>query len=426
MKSFFEEIKEKEILILGLGREGQSTYRVLRQAFPHKKLGIADGNPKVKELLIDDPAIRFYFGKNYLQSIKSYDLIFKTPGISLKAHHCRDKEKITSQTDLFMHYYGRQTIGVTGTKGKSTTSSLIAHILKENGKDVVLLGNIGIPALDKLSEIHDNTIVVFELSAHQLEYVHHSPKIAVLLNIFPEHLDHFKSFEAYQQAKMNVTRFQQEDDLLVTTKMPAIKVTDSKATVLFFEDGINVNPDLVRLKGIHNLNNIKAAVLAVGRFGINPEDALKAAASFEPLPHRMEYVGYFGSIHFYNDSISTIPESAMAAIEAIGNINTIILGGYDRGLNYTVLLEFLKKSNIKNIIFTGVAGRKMFALFSKQNHPEKKQFLVDTLEEAFEIIKKQTDKNSICLLSPAAASYDKFHNFEHRGDVFKALAKKLH
>ncbi len=425
MRKFLNDIKHKKILILGLGREGLSTYKVLRKAFPDKKLAIADGNPDVRSLLQDDTNIEYRLGEDYLLSIRDFDLVFKTPGISLKDFACSEREKITSQTDVFMQYFGRQTIGVTGTKGKSTTSSLIAHILKENGKDVVLLGNIGIPAFDKLSEISENTIVVFELSAHQLEYVHHSPKAAVLLNIFPEHLDHFKNFDAYRLAKLNVTKYQHKDDLLVTTKALAEDILTSKATTLFFEEGNNINPDTIQLKGIHNLNNVKAAVLAARFFGVKEQNAVKSAGSFKPLPHRMEYVGYYGNIHFYNDSISTIPQSAIAAIEAIGNIDTLILGGFDRGLDYLSLLEFVERSTIKNIIFTGMAGKKMFALFSGMNHHGKLTFLVDGLVEAFEIIKKHTPENGICLLSPAAASYDQYHNFEHRGDVFKALAKDL-
>ena len=425
MEKFLDKIKNRQLLILGLGKEGQSTYRLLRKVFPEKMLGVADGNPKVKELLLDDSLIRFHLGKDYLQSIKKYDLIFKSPGISLKDVKCSNREKITSQADIFMQYYGKQTIGVTGTKGKSTTSSLIAHILKKNGRDVILLGNIGIPAFDKLAEIKKNTIVVFELSAHQLEYIHHSPRVAILLNIFPEHLDHFKSYEAYRMAKLNIVAFQQAESLLITTRVLSRDVLEGKPKIEFFEKGNNPNPDKVQLKGVHNLNNVKAAVLAVSPFGINEADALNAASSFKPLPHRMEYVGQFGGIHFYNDSISTIPESAMAAVKAIGDINTIILGGFDRGLDYSELLAFLEESNIKNILFTGPAGRKMFNLFSKIKHSNKQLFLIDGLEEAFDIIKTYTEKDGICLLSPAAASYDRFHNFEHRGDVFKLLAKKL-
>ncbi len=419
------QIKDKKLLILGFGREGKSTFSLLRQLFPHKTIGIADSNQKIKETLSYENNLRFHLGNNYLQSIKEYDLIFKSPGVSLKDFDCRDHEKITSQTDLFLRYFGRQTIGVTGTKGKSTTASLIEHILKENNKKVVLLGNIGIPAFDKINEITPDTIVVFELSAHQLEYVHSSPKVAVLLNIFPEHLDHFKNFDAYKKAKLNIAYFQQSTDALITSEKLKDDISPFRPKQLFYDSGSALNANNFLLKGEHNLNNIKAAIMAVEPFGVNNQQAMQAAQSFKPLPHRLEYVGKFGDIHFYNDSISTIPQSAVAAIKAIGKVDTLILGGFDRGLDYSELIDFLTTTTIKNIIFTGPAGKTMYNLFLKQSPGNINLFRSEDVKEAFEVIKKHTSNGGICLLSPAAASYDRYHNFEHRGDVFKALAQEM-
>lgn len=425
MEHLFREFDNKSIVLLGLGREGISTYKWLRKAFPDKILGIADGNPAVKEKLHDDPFLAYHLGDDYLNSLSDYDLIFKSPGISLKNINCSDTEKITSQTDLFLRYFGRQTIGVTGTKGKSTTSSLIAHILKKNNKKVVLLGNIGIPAFDMLDKIDGNTLVVFEMSAHQLEYVHYSPRVAVLLNIFPEHLDYFLSFEAYKAAKLNIVKFQNSHDLLITSMDLSDEFMYLNSEVKYFEKGEEIAPKTMLLKGIHNLNNIKAAILAVKYFGVDDVSALKAASSFIPLPHRLEYVGQYGGIFFYNDSISTIPESAIAAIEAVGRVDTLILGGFDRGLNFSKLVSFLEKHPVRNLIFTGPAGKTMAALFSGNQKIGSSLFEVSNLKDAFGIIKKNTPKNGVCLLSPAAASYDEFYNFEHRGDMFKLLVKEL-
>lgn len=425
MENLFKSLKNKKLLIAGFGKEGKSTYKLLRKYFPGKVIGIADSNYDVKGQIPNDKNISFHLGENYLKSIKEYDLVFKSPGISLKDFPCSNSEKITSQTDIFMRFFGGQTIGVTGTKGKSTTATLINHILKENDKDTVLLGNIGIPAFDKLLEIKENTIVVFELSAHQLEYVHHSPRVAVLLNIFPEHLDHFKSFEAYKNAKLNITKFQKPENLLITSKTLSGHFTKTVSKVLYFEDSMSIAPGKVQLKGAHNLNNIKAAILAVEPFGVTRENAMKAAYGFKSLPHRLEYVGKFGGIHFYNDSISTIPQSAIAAVKAIGSIDTLILGGFDRGLDFTDLLDFISEEPVKNIIFTGPAGKKMYDLLLNRSGNSTKLFLVEGVEDAFEIIKEHTDRDGICLLSPAAASYDRYHNFEHRGDIFKALAQKM-
>jgi len=425
MERLFESLKNKKILIAGFGKEGKSTYKLLRKYFSDKVIGIADRNSGVKELISDDNNVRFHLGTEYLQSIKQYDLIFKSPGISLKDYPCSNREKITSQTDIFMEIFGQQTIGVTGTKGKSTTSSLIAHILKESGKEQVLLGNIGIPAFDKISEIKKNTIVVFELSAHQLEYLHHSPKVAVLLNIFPEHLDHFGNLAAYKNAKLNIAKFQNNEDILVTSKSLENCFAKTKSKISYYEGSMKISPGRVQLKGSHNINNVRAAILSVEPFGISREKALLAASGFKPLPHRMEYVGKFGGINFYNDSISTIPESSIAAIKAIGSIDTLILGGFDRGLDFSGLINFLLTEPIKSIIFTGPAGKKIYEMFLNRASKNTKLFLADGIEDAFKIIRKHTTKGGKCLLSPAAASYDRYNNFEHRGDIFKALAQKM-
>ncbi|RLD88446.1 MAG: UDP-N-acetylmuramoyl-L-alanine--D-glutamate ligase [Bacteroidetes bacterium] len=425
MKNLQEEIKNKSVLLLGLGREGLSSYQWLRKAFPEKELGIADGNPAVKQKLQEDVNLQFHLGEKYLDSIKAYDIIFKSPGISLKDYACSNREKITSQTDLFLRYYGRQTIGVTGTKGKSTTSSLIAHILKTNGKKVVLLGNIGIPAFNRLDQITEDTVVVFEMSAHQLEYVHHSPKIAVLLNIFPEHLDHFKTFDAYKAAKLNIAKFLGKDDLLVISENLYGEFSGLQPEVSYYEKGRDIDPDTLLLKGSHNLNNVKAAILAVKPFGVDYMSALKSASSFKPLPHRLEYVGKYGGIHFYNDSISTIPESTVAALNAVDGVDTLILGGFDRGLDFSKLVDYLAIHTVSNLIFTGPAGKKMIVLFKSNPEIKSALFEVASLGDAFKIIAKVTSKEGVCLLSPAAASYDEFHNFEHRGDAFKRLARQM-
>ena len=425
MEDLFRRLKNKKLLLLGLGREGLSSYKWLRKAFPKKLLGVADGNPLVKEKLVNDSFLEFHLGDDYLTTLKDYDLIFKSPGISLKDVHCTDKEKITSQTDLFLQFYGKQTIGVTGTKGKSTTASLITHILKENNKRAILLGNIGIPPLDRIDEIDKDTVVVFEMSAHQLEFVHHSPKVAVLLNIFPEHLDHFSGFEAYKTAKLNITKFLEQDDLLVTTGNLSGELKKVKSAIKFFESEADISPGDMQLKGAHNLNNVKAAILAVKPFGIDTVSAFKAATTFKPLPHRLEYLGVHGGIRFYNDSISTIPESAIAAVQAVGEVDTLILGGFDRGLDFSKLVSFLEKHPVNNLIFTGPAGKKMIALIQNDDKIASSLFEVANLKQAFEVIKKVTPLGGVCLLSPAAASYDEFHNFEHRGDVFKQLALQL-
>ncbi|MDR1951191.1 MAG: hypothetical protein LBP96_03060, partial [Bacteroidales bacterium] len=211
------------ILILGFGREGKSTYKHLRKSNPTGLLTIADQNPDIAN---DDifrectdvacNAPMFKLGNDYLQNLDEYDVIIKSPGISLKDFpDLMTDERITSQTDLFLQEFHKQIIGITGTKGKSTTASLIYHILKKQSDNVILVGNIGVPPFDLYEKIDENTKIVYELSSHQLQHIQVSPHIAVLLNIYQEHLDHYNTYEEYQQSKWNITRCQNEDDFFV-------------------------------------------------------------------------------------------------------------------------------------------------------------------------------------------------------------------
>ncbi len=434
-----------KLLILGFGREGQSTYRVLRKYYPRLPLHIADRNEQVREteLIRGDERIVFHLGEDYLSVLSSGKwVIIKSPGIKLE--NSADRLTLSSQTDLFLEYFGDQTIGVTGTKGKSTTSSLIHHLLEKTGKKTLLLGNIGIPPFDMTEKIGRDTCVVFELSAHQLEYVQHAPRVAVLLNIFPEHLDHFSDLETYRQAKINIFRYQRSTDVAIMhfdfaeeTKGKPLLFGFHKAKnlaafahedqLLFTDPEVSFEANTAdrTLLGRHNLLNMLAALLAVRQCGVELTDAYKHISSFDPLPHRLEHVGNFKAIDFYNDSISTVPESTLAAVEALGKVKTLILGGYDRGLDYRQMVGVLNESEIRNFIFLGKAGEVMLREFYDLNS-SKNLVQVQTIDEAVDYALQHTGPG-ICLLSPAAASYDQFHNFEHRGDAFKkALERNGH
>ncbi len=422
MDKLKKDLEGKKILILGFGKEGRATLKKLRQWFPEMIIGVADKNTELISVLHEKHLV-LHLGEDYLKSIYDYDVVIKSPGISLENVQT-EKIHITSQTDIFLTTFRNRIIGVTGTKGKSTTASLIYHFLKSAQKKSVLLGNIGVPAFEKLDVIDDDTIIVYELSAHQLQNVHNSPHIAVLLNIFPEHLDFFKSFEDYRAAKFNINRFQQKGDLLVVEKTLKNQIINSIPQVEFIEN--EFYHENIPLKGSHNLKNIEAAVKAVQKLGISAVKALKSLSSFKPLPHRLEYVGNYGRIDFYNDSIATVPEAVIEAVKTLENVDTIILGGYDRGLDYAELLCFLRDNkNVRNLIFTGKAGEIMYQMIMTQPKNGKKYFFVDNMGQAFDIIKKYTPENGTCLLSPAAASYDMYHNFEHRGDIFKTFAKNF-
>lgn len=417
-KAFLENLLEgnKKVLLLGFGREGRSSYKLLRSYFPELEICIADQQQQIDGLqeLKNDKYLTFHLGDNYKDAVSKYKLVLKSPGVSFKDFPIPDVTIISSQADLFLRYFRNQTIGVTGTKGKSTTASLIAYLLEKSGKKTVLLGNIGVPAFDMIDQIDEQTIVVFELSAHQLEYLHSSPQVAVLLNVFPEHLDHFESFEKYREAKLNIFKHQKTGDTAISEAK-----LKSEGLELPFDS------KLLPLKGAHNQKNILAALQAVSAFGIDKKELLPFLKSFKPLPHRMEFVGEFGGVQFYNDSISTVPESAIAAMETLQNVETIILGGFDRGIDYSGLVDYLVKYPIRSIIFLGKAGETMFALFQQENQLFANLFLVNNLKEALSIVRNNSGQGAVCLLSPAAASYDQFHNFEHRGDVYKELIGEM-
>lgn len=428
-----------KILILGYGKEGRSTYSFLRKHFPEVLLGISDINSEIahETTLLNDCNLELFLGDDYLKVLNHFDIIIKSPGVCIGDENNELSDKITSQTDLFLQCYAAQVVGVTGTKGKSTTVSLIRHFLEVAGKKVLLLGNIGVPAFDMIDEIENDTVIVYELSAHQLEFIHRSPHIAVLLNVFPEHLDYFNSYRDYRKAKFNIFRYQNNNDyLIIHESIRKDQDFPESAGTGRVEKGNNKNRILeisdketrfkiknLPLSGDHNLININAALLVVDELGVDAEEAISSLDSFRSLPHRLENIGEFGDIGFINDSISTVPESTIAAVKAFNNIDTLILGGYDRGLDYSELVAFLQTSNIRNFIFLGKAGDRMFHIFKKNT--AKRLFKTDSIENAFSIIIQKTARGSICLLSPAAASYDQFHNFEHRGDTFKALAAKL-
>lgn len=431
INTIFKRLRGKRILILGFGREGKSSLAFIQKFMPHAEVGIADKNEAAfKDLLENTKNLtnplnpKLYFGDNYFDAINDYDIVLKTPGISLLGKNV-DLSKITSQTDLFLEEFHDQIIGITGTKGKSTTSTLIYHLLKESGRDAILAGNIGIPVFDIIERINSGTIVVFELSAHQLQFIHRSPHIGILLNVFEEHLDHFGTFEAYRNAKLNIIRKMGERDWAVTNDefcYEADKMMIRSLNYQYYDFGVNW--DDVPLKGDHNRMNIKAALCAIHAFGITIDEVLPYLYTFQPLEHRQELVGTFHGVTFYNDSISTIPQAAIAAIKTIKNVTFLLLGGFDREIDYSPLVEYLKMNPLKHILFTGKAGERMVKMLQDAGYQGDIKKIKD-LNEAFEIIKGLSKPGDVCLLSPAAASYDQYKNFEERGRVFKDLARKF-
>ena len=397
-----------------------------------------------------------------------FDVIFRSPGIpvwhltsavydgegdsSYVANGLISREKITSQTELFLERYSEQVIGVTGTKGKSTTSSLIHNILKTAGMDTILAGNIGNPVFHFVDMIGPATRIVFEMSSHQLEYLSVAPHISILLNLFQEHLDAYPSFIDYQLAKVNITKYQQEsdwliynlDDELVAGHMVSYAAERKTAPFsllnepspggfirdgwICFSDGSEttlvwkIHQDRF-LRGEHNLKNILAAVNAAMIMGVGPEMIQDGIATFKGLEHRLEYVGMFHGIHCYNDSIATIPEASMEAIRAVPNVDTLIAGGFDRGIDYGPFAAYLGKSSVRNIILLGAAGIRIGGYLEWMELSGRHLFYINRFDDFRDVAFRETRPGFACLLSPAAASYDEFKNFEERGKRFRELVK---
>lgn len=422
----------RRILIAGYGREGKSTHALLNKILDGERVDIA----------CNDEEIFAHLDQARLQN-EPYDLIIKSPGISTMKFEGRcELNTITSQTDLFLQVYHDITVGVTGTKGKSTTTTLIHHVLKHSipGCNVVLAGNMGIPLFDILDQLNDHSRVVAEFSCHQLENIHCSPHVSVILNLYQEHLDHYHSYHDYQMAKMQIALHQDAHDAcflggdsqdLMDLLRSEELCLPSRSAIFTYQDALNDGIDKLSttLTGRHNITNIYVAKLVAEFLSVSSDQFTEALASFRGLPHRLQQVGTYHGITFYNDSISTIPEACIAAMEALPQVDTVILGGFDRGIDYSPLGNYLVDHPHlpRNIVFVGKAGARMHEEWSARNdNPLADRNVL--LESDYEVIVQwcyqHTAPGSVCLLSPAAASYDAFKNFEHRGQVFEELILK--
>ena len=403
-----QNLKNKKIIIVGFGREGKNTYKTLKKLFPLKSIALADK----KEIKADEREI--YTGKDYLNNLKNYDVIIKTPGIPFnEVKKNAGLAKITSQTELFLENCPGKVIGVTGTKGKSTTSTLIYKILKDSFKNVKLVGNMGKPCLSYLLTAKPKDIFVFEMSCHQLDHISKSPNIAVFINIYPEHLDYYKTFLKYFNSKKNITKFQDRNDLFIyNPEFKEIENIKTKAHKIPFKESFLKN-------NIHK-NTIAAAIAVSKTFGLTEKEIKKSIDEFKTLDSRIEFLGNFNGINFYNDSLATIPEATIFALNELKNVDTLILGGLDRGIKFNKLTEEIKNKKIKNIILFPNTDKKIYKDLKNENI---NFFFTDSMKEAVLFAKKNTKKGSICLLSPAAPSYNLFKDYKDRANQFKKYLK---
>jgi UDP-N-acetylmuramoylalanine--D-glutamate ligase len=442
-----QDLENKTVLILGFGAEGQGTYAYLRRHFPDKPISIADQRtaaefpPELIRGLQGDPAANLNFGPRYLDSADGYncEVIIKTPGIPATLDAVARARKtgciLTSHSQIFMSNYPREkVIGVTGTKGKSTTTALIHHILTSAGLPAQLVGNIGKPPLDLIDSVSLDSYFVHEFSSHQLAEIETSPHIAVLLNIVPEHLDYYETFDQYVAAKENITRFQTAGDYFVYAADHAIPCQiagRTKAILKPFriDDSLDNVIDIgeIPLPGRFNLENVMAAVTVSSLCGVERQTIGKAIQTFTPLPHRLERVGTFKGITFYDDSIATVPDAALAALDALGsNVQTLILGGHERHLDFTELGRRFP-STVRTVVLFPATGVRIWAAIEahSRNVALPEAFFVREMEQAVKIAYQKTEPGKICLLSPASPSFGIFKDYRERGDLFKAFVRTL-
>ncbi len=424
-----EYLSDKSVLILGFGREGRSSYSYIRKFFPGKKLGIADKN----NITVGDPNVQLHCGEDYIDCINDYDLVLKSPGIPFVGVDVSPNTEITCQVDLFLRFIPCQKIGITGTKGKTTTSSLIYEIVRAAGIPACLIGNIGVPVFDSIADIDGKTAVI-ELSSHQLEFTRRSPHIAVLTNVYEEHLDHYDGFAGYVNAKLNIVKNQTEKDYFICNadtdlgafcdvqaiKSKIIKVSADESDP-FLRSLIGIND---RLKGRHNGHNVFFAATVARCMGIEDKYIRQGIEDFKGIKHRMEPVGTFRNITFYNDCIATIPKAVISAVEALQNVDTLIFGGLDRGIDYSDFVNDLCGCNVKNLICLPDTGHRIGKAVSEMDCG-KNVVIVENMEEAVKSAYELTAPGSICLLSPAAASYNRYRDFEEKGEHFISLVKQL-
>jgi len=403
----FEFIGMEKILIGGYEREGKESYKYIKDTFPRKKTSI----------------VRSVDTSGYKDKEKLYDIVIKSPGIP------RRKMSInyTTATNIFLSkIYGKnQIIGVTGSKGKSTTASMIYEILKKAEVNVKFFGNIGSPMLSGLTSIMKKDIIILELSSYQLADIKCSPNIAVVTNLFPDHMDYHGGLSEYYLAKKNIINFQNKSDIFFYNKKNNILddwagVSVAKSIDFSKKDTSFIETNLL---GEHNAMNIKAAVSVARYLGVNNHVIRTAIASFDSLPHRMEFIGNFYGINFYDDAISTTPDSTLYAIKSLPQVETIFLGGEDRGYDFSNLEKEILRSKIKNVVLFPVSGNKLFARDNRLN-----VLRTESMEKAVKFAYKNTTPGNSCLLSCASPSYSLWKNFEDKGDKFKkyvfSFAKK--
>ena len=432
---FEETLRGKNTAVVGFGIEGKDLLHFLKNE--GAKITVLDKkSEKEIDFSFKKAGVGFVGGKNYLKNLHEFDVVFRSPGVYRYLPEIVSAEKkgvlISSAIKLFFERVKATTIGVTGTKGKGTTASLIYEILKKAGRKVHLAGNIGVPYLSLLSKIDKQTILVLELSSFQLIDMEKSPNIAVVTNVTKDHMDWHRGLQEYIEAKKNIVRNQKTTDSAFLNRAGATSASFAKAAggkVHFFDKkdvGKEIREKLL-LKGEHNLENVAAAAAVARKLGVKESAIKDAATSFKGLEHRLELVGRIDGISYYNDSFATSPSPSLAAVGSFEEPTTLILGGSSKGLDYSGFgKDLAKRKNLRCVIVIGEVGGEIKESLVKGGFSGK---IIDlgspSMKKIVETAKKITPKAGVVLLSPAAASFDMFENYKERGKEFKKVVRDL-
>jgi len=462
-----EDIKGKRVTIMGLGLHGGGIGSVRFFHDAGAILTVTDMksreelNPSLEKIK-DLKNIKYVFGQHRPEDFSGTDMVVKTPPIPWNNKYIKlALEKnipVEIDSSLFFKFCKNPIIGVTGTKGKTTTATLICEILKVAGKNPVKAGIGQTSVLDKLKETKSDGIVVFELSSWRLSALGRynlSPKIAVLTNIYPDHLNYYKNVESYLGDKKFIYSGQKPADFCVMNwddeelkklepeiKAQIIKFSDKKISkgrsvfvnegAIYLNDGIDEKKVLelseIKLKGKHNVGNILAAIGATFAMGVNISDMRSASRSFKGIPHRLEFVREIGGIKYYNDTAATMPESAVFGINSFDEPIILICGGADKNLDMAPLAKAIH-DKVKGVVFLKGSATDKIITEIKKIIPEdewgKKFTVVETMEKAVEISRIAAETGDVVLLSPGAASFGLFANEFDRGNKFKEAVNKL-
>lgn len=460
INEFRSKMKNRKVAVLGIGISNTPLIKYLYSmgaditAFDRSnedKLG-----PLMEEL--KDLDIKFSLGDEYLKKLKGFDIVFRTPGMRYDLPEIlsakEEGAEITSEMEVFFELCCAPIFAVTGSDGKTTTTTLIYNMLKEQGYNCWLGGNIGIPLLSRVEEIRETDMVVLELSSFQLHTMKKSPKVAVITNISPNHLDVHKSMDEYIEAKRNIFINQKPSDRLILNYDNEITrgfADEARGNVVFFsrlnelENGACVKDDRIVYKnsgkeslivdkkdivipGEHNIENYLAAIDAVIEY-VDIENIHKVATTFKGVEHRIEQVREINGIRFYNDSIASSPTRTIAGLNSFRQKVILIAGGYDKKIPYDTMGEVIA-DKVKCLVLIGQTGPKIEKALSDEIKRTGKGedigvFKCDSLKEAVEKAYQEAQSGDVIIMSPASASFDMFKNFEERGNMFKQIVNSI-